>query len=187
MRNWQFIIILSCKKQQNTSPKKKGPDFKNTHAHRCNQLMNSLRSRVAESFQKQQHPILQNISYLKYLKIPRERNHDRNCGHLQTSGTASRGKRKQKLQRKGRESGGKKNLNFDEVESTQMTDDRCLTAMDAWAQGMSSRRRRGSKSKLHTLVAMAAEALHAHTPSLLSLFSLLVLSPSIFFFWRNVF
>jgi hypothetical protein len=66
-----------------------------------------------------------------------------------------------------------------------MTDDRCLTAIDAWAQGMSSRRRRGSKSKLHTLVAMAAEELHTHFVSLLSLFSPLGLSPSIFFFWRN--
>jgi hypothetical protein len=88
---------------------------------------------------------------------------------------------------KGKESWGKKILNFDEVESTQMTDDRCLTAIDAWAQGMSSRRRRGSKSKLNTLVAMAAEELHTHSVFLLSLFSLWVLSPSIFFFWRNCF
>jgi hypothetical protein len=85
-------------------------------------------------------------------------------------------------------SGAKKILNFDEVESTQMTDDRCLTAIDAWPQGMSSRRRRGSKSKLNTLAAMAAEELHTHSRlSLLSLFSLLVLSPSIFFFLAKLF
>jgi hypothetical protein len=32
--------------------KKRGPDFKNTHTQRYNQLMNSLRSRVSESFKK---------------------------------------------------------------------------------------------------------------------------------------
>ncbi len=47
------------------TPKKRPRLQKHAHAHRYNQLMNSLRSRVSESFQKQQHPILQNISYPK--------------------------------------------------------------------------------------------------------------------------